>query len=72
MLIYSVPETCEIIEAGILFGNGATISSYDSKAFAKDMTGQFTAQPNGEEEDKTARGYLIFKKNGVIRVIYAD
>ncbi len=72
MLIYSVPENCEIIEAGILFGNGAEIGSYDSKAFAKEMTGQFTAQPNGEEDDKTARGYLIFKKNGVVRVIYAD
>ena len=72
MLIYSAPADCEIIEAGILFGNGATISSYDSKAFAKESTGQFIAQPNGAEDDKTARGYLIFKKDGVIRVIYAD
>ena len=72
MLIYSVPGNCEIIEAGILFGNGAEIGSYESKAFAKEMTGQFTAQPNGEEENKTARGYLIFKKDGTVRVIYAD
>ena len=72
MLIYSAPETCEIIEAGILFGEGAEIGSYESKAFAKESTGQFTAEPNGEEENKTARGYLIFKKDGVIRVIYAD
>ncbi len=72
MLIYSVPENCEIIEAGILFGEGAEIGSYESKAFAKESTGQFTAEPNGEEENKTARGYLIFKKDGVIRVIYAD
>lgn len=72
LLIYSAPPDCEILEAGILFGNGATIVSYDSKAFAKEGTGQFTAQPEGSESDKSARGYLIFKKNGTIRVIYAD
>ncbi len=72
MLIYSAPADCEILEAGILFGNSATIGSYDSKAFAKESTGQFTAEPNGAEDDKTARGYLIFKKDNVIRVIYAD
>ena len=72
MLIYSVPENCELIEAGILFGAGAEIGSYESKAFAKESTGQFIAQPNGEEAEKIARGYLIFKKDGVIRVIYAD
>lgn len=72
MLIYGAPSACEIIEAGILFGSNPTIGSYDSKAFAKTGTGQFIAEPNGEEENKTARGYMIFKKDGVIRVIYAD
>ncbi|MBE6912384.1 MAG: hypothetical protein E7473_07655 [Ruminococcaceae bacterium] len=65
----------ELIEAGILFGsNGVTIESVDGyKAVAKRGTGQFTALPHeGATASTIARGYLIFKKDGVIRVIYAD
>ncbi|MBQ7119600.1 MAG: Ig-like domain-containing protein [Oscillospiraceae bacterium] len=65
----------ELIEAGILFGsNGVTIGSVDGyKTVAKRGTGQFTALPHeGATASTIARGYLIFKKDGVIRVIYAD
>ena len=65
----------ELIEAGILFGSeGVSIGSVDGyKAAAKKGTGQFTALPHeGATASTIARGYLIFKKDGVIRVIYAD
>ena len=77
MLIYDVPQGFEIVEAGILFGSNKRIhiASLDgSKATARQMTGQFTAQPHtGASEATVARGYLIYKTpEKEIRVIYAD
>ena len=64
----------DIVEAGILFGEKATINSADSRAVSReakgDVSGQFTARPYNATN--YARGYLIYNDNGTYRVIYAD
>ena len=63
-----------IAEVGIIFGENAEITSFESKATAKkrgNSQGQFTAMPY-DGDGKAARGYLIYNDNGTYRVIYAD
>ena len=63
-----------IAEVGIIFGEDAEITSFESKATAKkrgNSQGQFTAMPY-DGDGKNARGYLIYNDNGTYRVIYAD
>ncbi len=65
----------ELIEAGILFGDGnVNIGSTNGyKAAAKRYTGQFTAQPHeGATSATKARGYLICKSGDEYKVLYAD
>ncbi len=73
-IAYSVPAGYEKVAAGIVFANSGTptVNNCFSRATAErtDATGQFTATPN--ESESVARGYLMFKKDGEIRVIYAD
>ncbi|MBQ9985935.1 MAG: hypothetical protein IJP38_06465 [Oscillospiraceae bacterium] len=74
MISYDANGT-NIAEVGIIFGNNAEITSFESKATSKkrgDSQGQFTAMPNGTETSTDARGYLIYNDNGTYRVIYAD
>ena len=64
-----------IAEVGILFGEGATIKSFDSKAASK-KTGNsqdhYTAMPY-DGDGKAARGYLIYRdSSNTYRAIYAD
>ena len=63
-----------IAEVGIIFGEDAEITSFESKATSKkrgNSQGQFTAMPY-DGDGKAARGYLIYNDNGTYRVIYAD
>ena len=63
----------DIVEVGILFGEGASVASCDSKAASKvkgDAQGQFTAQPNSGTT-ATARGYMIYKEDNTYKVIYS-
>lgn len=73
-ITYDTPAGYERIETGIIFGNSAAIDvniAY-SKASAMNTAafGQFTAKPMAGET--YARGYQIFKKDGIIRVIYTE
>ncbi len=64
----------EIVEVGIIFGNGShTVESCDSKATSQktEKHGQFTAKP-GKTGGTVARGYLIYNDNGTYRVVYSD
>ncbi|MBE6964652.1 MAG: hypothetical protein E7441_01300 [Ruminococcaceae bacterium] len=76
LLIYSVPESYNVVEAGILFGSTANITIYSvdgGRAAAARGTGQFTAQPKAGETPAHSRGYLIFKNaSGETRILYAD
>ena len=62
-----------ILEAGILFGENATVAGFDSKAVSKKTSfshGQFTAVPN-DGADTAATGYVIYLDGGIVRVLYA-
>lgn len=64
----------EIVEVGIIFGNGNhTVESCDSKATSQNTAdhGQFTAKP-GKTGGTVARGYLIYNDKGTYRVVYSD
>lgn len=65
-----------IVEAGILFGSGATINAAQSRAVSReakgDVSGQFTAKPYDSNDVNAARGYLIYSDGNTYRVIYAD
>ena len=73
-ITYSVPAGYEKVSAGIVFSKTGvpTVNNCFSRATAESTaaTGQFTALP--AEGEAVARGYLMFEKNGEIRVIYAD
>lgn len=60
----------EIVEAGIVFGNNATIESCKAKATSqKNLShGQFTAFVSGED---SARGYIIYRDGSEYKVIYS-
>ncbi len=69
----------EIVEVGILYGDGEvkpTVEScyYKATSIKKGTgiaSGQFTAKP-ADDEYTVARGYLIYNDNGTNRVIYSD
>lgn len=73
-IAYSIPAGYEKVSAGIVFSKSGTptVNNCFSRAIAESpaATGQFTALP--AEDETVARGYLMFKKDGVTRVIYAD
>ena len=73
-IAYSVPAGYEKVSAGIVFSKTGTptVNNCFSRATAESTTatGQFTALP--AEDETIARGYLMFKKDGEIRVVYAD
>ena len=73
MMEYDVPEGFTKLEAGIIFGNGATVGSYQSKAVSKSAQsvrhGQFTASPKTAGD--TATGYVIYSDGADIRVAYS-
>ncbi len=64
----------EIIEAGILFGNGEnmTVDScmYKAKSNRNLSHGQFTASP-AEDGYTTAVGYIIYVENNEYKVVYS-
>lgn len=62
-----------ILEAGILFGENATVAGFNSKAVSKKTSfshGQFTAISN-DGADTAATGYVIYLDGGIVRVLYA-
>ncbi|MBQ7118728.1 MAG: Ig-like domain-containing protein [Oscillospiraceae bacterium] len=66
----------EIVEAGILFGDGynMTVDScqYKAKSNRNLSHGQFTAKPPVEEGYTTARGYVVYvDANGDYQVVYS-
>ncbi|MBE6966459.1 MAG: hypothetical protein E7441_10570 [Ruminococcaceae bacterium] len=65
-----------IVEAGILFGDGATINAADSRAVSREAKGKVSGQFTAKSYDgtNTARGYIIYNDdlNSTYRVIYAD
>ena len=66
----------EIVEAGILFGDGynMTVDScqYKAKSNRNLSHGQFTAKPPVEEGYTTARGYVVYvDANGEYQVVYS-
>ncbi len=60
----------ELVEAGIVFGSGATVSSCSEKATSqrKVTHGQFTATSDYTD----ARGYVIYKDGTDYKVIYSE
>ena len=60
----------QIVEAGIVFGNNATIGSCSAKATSQKITshGQFTASSDFE----SARGYIIYLDGEEYKVIYSE
>jgi hypothetical protein len=60
-----------IIEAGIVFGENATVDSCAGKATSQKNAshGQFTAESNGV---KAARGYIIYRDGTDYKVKYSD
>jgi len=57
----------QVLEKGILFGGGLTVSSCDEKAVSVEKTAQFAATGNGE-----ARAYVIYRDGINYRVAYSD
>ena len=75
MIEYDVPAGYTKLEVGIVFGSGATVGSYQSKAVSKSAQsvrhGQFTASPKTDGD--AATGYIIFENSlGEIKVAYSD
>ncbi|MBR2180625.1 MAG: hypothetical protein IJ949_01910, partial [Oscillospiraceae bacterium] len=67
----------EIVEVGILFGDGTnmTVDSCMYKATSQKsgnaLHGQFTAQP-ADDSYTTAKGYLIYRDGSSYKVVYSD
>ena len=77
MIEYDKGDATEIVEAGILFGSDADIvigSTDGSKAVSQrnDNHGQFCAKPNTESSCDYVRGYLIYRADNKLYVIYTN
>ena len=77
MMEYYVPESCTLLEAGILFdveGRKPVITSYNSKATSSrsEKHGQFAAKP-GNDTHTVVRGYVIYKdSNSDMKILYTE
>lgn len=77
MMEYYVPESCTLLEAGILFdieGRKPVITSYNSKATSSrsEKHGQFAAKP-GDDTHTVVRGYVIYKdSNSDMKILYTE
>jgi len=62
-------EGVEIVEKGILFGNGSpNVNNFGAKAVALENTKQFVATSDATD----ARAYVIYRDGGSYRVAYSD